>query len=57
LDAKLKGVDVEKEVKKADQKKRATFQDPKEYEKMPMEERKKLTDEMLGKHKKNLFMG
>ena len=53
----MKGVDVEKEVKKADQKKRATFQDPKEYEKMPMEERKKLTDEMLGKHKKNLFMG
>jgi hypothetical protein len=57
LDAKLKGVDVEKEIKKAKEKKAATFQDPKEYEKMPIDERRKLTDKMLGKHKKNLFMG
>ena len=49
----MKGVDVEKEVKKAQEKKSFTFQDPKEYEKMPIDERRKLTDQMLGKHKKH----
>jgi hypothetical protein len=51
LDAKLKGVDVEKEIKKAEKEKAFKFQDPKEYEKMPAEKRRELTDEMLGKHK------
>ena len=57
MDARLRGVDVDKEVKKAKAKKTGTFQDPKEYEKMPAEERRKLTDQMLGKHKRDLFMG
>jgi hypothetical protein len=51
LDAKLRGVDVEKEIKKAEKKKTFTFQDPKEYEKMPIEKRRELTDQMLGEHK------
>ena len=51
LDAKLKGVDVEKEIEKAEKEKAFKFQDPKEYEKMPIDERRKLTDQMLGKHK------
>jgi hypothetical protein len=54
LDAKLKGVDVEKEVEKSKKKKTFTFQDPKEYEKMPMEERRKLTEQMKGQHKDQL---
>ena len=57
LDARLRGVDVEKEVKKAAQKKTTMFQDPKEYEKLPTEERKRMTDQMLGKHKKDVYMG
>jgi len=52
LDAKLRGVDVEKEVKKAKKRQTFTFQDPKEYEKLPIEERRELTDQMLGAHKK-----
>ena len=51
LDAKLRGVDVEKEIKNVEKKKTFTFQDPKEYEKMPIQKRRELTDEMLGKHK------
>ena len=50
----MQGVDVEKEVKKAKEKKAFTFQSPDEYEKMPMEERKKLTEKMMGKHKVQL---
>jgi len=42
---------VEKEVKKQKDKKTFLFQDPKEYEKLPTEERRKLTDKMLGHHK------
>jgi len=42
---------VEKEIKKAEKKETFKFQDPKEYEKMPIEKRRKLTDQMLGKHK------
>ena len=57
LEAKLRGVDVEKEMKKEDKKQTFMFKDPKEYEKMPEAERKKLTKEMLGRHKKDLHMG
>jgi len=48
---------VEKEIAKQKSKKTAMFQDPKEYEKLPMEERRKLTDQMIGKHKRDLKMG
>lgn len=45
---------MEKEIRKAEKEKAFRFQDPKEYEKMPMEERKKLTGQMIGKHKEQL---
>lgn len=32
-----------------------TFRDPKEYEHMPMEERRRLTEKMMGKHKRWVY--
>lgn len=54
LDAKLKGVDVEKEIRKAEKEKSFKFQDPKDYESMSVEERRKLTEQMKGQHKDQL---
>jgi hypothetical protein len=51
LDAKMRGVDVEKEVEESKTKQTFMFQDPKEYEKLPEEERERLTNEMMGKHR------
>jgi hypothetical protein len=51
LEAKLRGVDIEGEVEKKEEKQTFMFKDPKEYEKMPKEERERLTNEMLGRHK------
>jgi len=51
LDAGLRGVDVEKEIKKKKEKNIFKFQAPEDYEKLPESERRNLTDTMLGKHK------
>ena len=53
--AAIHGINLDKEMKKQTMKKKEDssfmFGDPKEYEKMSKEERKKKTEEMLGKHK------
>jgi hypothetical protein len=47
--AGLLGVDVKGETKKKEES--FLFKDPKEYEKMPDEKRKELTEKMMNKHK------
>lgn len=42
---------MEKEVKAAKTKQTFMFQAPEDYEKLPKEEREKLTNKMMGKHK------
>lgn len=53
--AAIHGINLEKEMKKQDNKKTEEktfmFGDPKEYEKMSKEEKKDLTEKMMGKHK------
>lgn len=53
--AAIHGINLDKEMKKQTKKKKEDsgfmFGDPKEYEKMNKEERKKKTEEMMGKHK------
>ncbi len=51
--AAIHGIDIDK-AKKEKEKEEADgflFRDPKDYEHLSMEEREKLTQEMLGKHK------
>ena len=45
------GVDLDKEVEKEKEVSSLAFVDPSEYEKMPVEERQKLTDKMMSQHK------
>ena len=57
FDAAMSGVNLDKEMKKAEKKKDSQsylFKDPKEYEKMPDEERVALTEKMMGQHKAQL---
>ena len=53
--AAIHGINLDKEMKKQTKKKKEDgsfmFGDPKEYEKMSKKERKKKTEEMMGKHK------
>jgi len=53
--AAIHGINLDKEMKKQTKKQKEDsafmFGDPKEYEKMNKEERKKKTEEMMGKHK------
>lgn len=55
FEAGLHGVDLNAEVKKKGKAKTDPdvfqFRSPEEYEHLPMEERKKLTQEMLGAHR------
>ena len=55
FDAALKGVDLNKVTKKKGSKVKTyadfEFQSPEEYQNMSMEERKALTEKMMGKHK------
>ena len=55
--AAMAGVNLDKELKKAGKREEGKdylFKDPKEYEKMPEEERKALTKKMLGQHHSKL---
>ncbi len=45
------GVDLDKEAEKNKEDSMYLFKDPKEYEKMTVEERQKLTDKMMSQHK------
>lgn len=57
FDAAMAGINLNKEMKKAEKKEEGRmfqFKDPKEYEKMTEEERKKLTNKMLGQHRAQL---
>ena len=53
--AAIHGINLDKEIKKQTKKHKEDgsfmFGDPKEYEKMSKGERKKKTEEMMGKHK------
>jgi len=55
FDASLRGIDLNevsgRKGKKVQESKEFTFQSPEEYETMSMEERKALTERMMGKHK------
>jgi len=53
----MAGINLDKELKKAGKREEGKdylFKDPKEYEKMPEEERKALTKKMLGQHHSKL---
>jgi len=54
FEAAVHGVDLDKESSKSIPKKKSDFEfkSPEEYEKLPEEERKKLTEKMIGTHKK-----
>jgi hypothetical protein len=57
FDAAMSGVNLDKEIKKAEKAEEGKvfmFKDPKEYEKMPEEERIALTKKMMGQHKAQL---
>ena len=51
--AGLRGIDLNKEMKKKEETEDEVFafKSPEDYEDMPMEERVKLTQQMLGNHK------
>ena len=49
--AAIHGIDIDKAKKEKEEADSFLFRDPKEYEHLSMEERKALTEEMLGKHK------
>ena len=49
--AGVHGIDVDKEMKKKKEEDGFMFRDPKDYEHLSKEEKEKLTQEMLGKHK------
>ena len=54
FEAGLRGIDLKKEMKKSEpegEEKGFTFKSPEEYEKMSKDERDKLTQQMMGKHK------
>jgi hypothetical protein len=57
MEAKLRGVDIEKEANKEKQQSVFQFKDPSEYEKLDKEKRRDLTDQMLGRHKSTLNIG
>jgi len=57
FDAAMAGINLDKELKKAEKKEEGKvflFKDPKEYEKLPEDERVALTKRMLGQHKATL---
>lgn len=49
--AAIHGIDIDKAKKEKKEADSFLFRDPKEYEHLSKEERKALTEEMLGKHK------
>ena len=49
--AGVHGIDIDKVVKEKEKEDGFMFRDPKDYEHLSMEERRKKTQEMLGKHK------
>ena len=53
-EASLRGIDLDKEIKKDKEGQKTMFPDPSSYEDMTPEERKKKTEEMIGKHKSML---
>lgn len=55
-EALLKGINLDKELKKQDERDKYMFKDPKEYEELSPEERERKTNEMLGKHRSTLNM-
>jgi len=51
IQAALAGVDVEKEEGKKREENSFTFRDPDEYNHLTEEEKKRLTEKMMGKHR------